>query len=346
MSNSTIGIKIANGSFFPIIDEEKKGKKRLTLTTVQDEQSSMQIDLYRGTGTELENAAYLGSLIIENIESAHRGDPEIELLLGIDEKGNLNASANDKVTGEGQSLHVSLEALSEDGIYEVPDFELDESFGPDFEEETEEETEEKPEEEFDTTGMDELSEEEDSYGVPYGETTAAEQTVESRTGNRRIHPLLLIGFIILGLAIVGLIAFLLFLLFQGEPIPPLEARRGEAVVQTVDEGPEEQAEPGVDESGAVARESTTETTSDETPAAETPAAGQSTEVPAEKKTAESGAVSDEGVWYTIRWGDTLWDISRSFYRTPWYYGMLARVNDIKDPDRIYAGTKIFIPDNT
>jgi hypothetical protein len=329
---------MANGSFFPIIDEEKKGKKRLTLTTVQDDQSSMQIDLYRGAGPELENAAYLGSLIIENIESAQRGDPEIELLLGIDNEGNLNAGASDKVTGEGQSLHVGLEALSEDGIYDVPDFELDESFGPDFEEEAEKEAEK----EIDTTSMDEFSEEEDSYGVPYGETAVAEETAGGRTGNRRIHPLLLIGFIILGLAIVGLIAFLLFLFFQGEPVPPLEARRGEAVVQTADDGPEEPA--AVPESETGTEKPPGEEV--EEPAAEPATAKTPAEAAAEKKTAESGIAREDGVWYTIKWGDTLWDISRSFYRTPWYYGMLARENNIKDPDRIYAGTRIFIPDNT
>ena len=51
----------------------------------------------------------------------------------------------------------------------------------------------------------------------------------------------------------------------------------------------------------------------------------------------------EGVWYKIKWGDTLWDISIAFYRTPWLYGKIAKYNKIPNPDLIYAGSKIFIP---
>jgi nucleoid-associated protein YgaU len=52
-----------------------------------------------------------------------------------------------------------------------------------------------------------------------------------------------------------------------------------------------------------------------------------------------------GVWYRLKWGDTLWNLSVSFYRTPWLYGLIAVENDIKNPDVIYAGTDIFIPEN-
>ena len=51
-----------------------------------------------------------------------------------------------------------------------------------------------------------------------------------------------------------------------------------------------------------------------------------------------------GVWYWIRRGDTLWGISSSFYRNPWYYGRIAEENRIRNPDLIYAGSKIFIPE--
>ena len=52
-----------------------------------------------------------------------------------------------------------------------------------------------------------------------------------------------------------------------------------------------------------------------------------------------------GVWYRLKWGDTLWDLSNSFYRTPWLYGLIAVENGIKNPDVIYSGTDILIPEN-
>ncbi len=47
-----------------------------------------------------------------------------------------------------------------------------------------------------------------------------------------------------------------------------------------------------------------------------------------------------GFWYTIKWGDTLWKIARSTGWSVWY---LARVNGIPNPDRIWAGQKLWIP---
>ena len=50
-----------------------------------------------------------------------------------------------------------------------------------------------------------------------------------------------------------------------------------------------------------------------------------------------------GVSYKLRWGDTLWDVSQAFYRTPWRYKYLANYNGIRNPDRIIAGRTIKIP---
>ncbi|HQG41074.1 MAG TPA: LysM peptidoglycan-binding domain-containing protein, partial [Spirochaetales bacterium] len=52
-----------------------------------------------------------------------------------------------------------------------------------------------------------------------------------------------------------------------------------------------------------------------------------------------------GVWYKIRWGDTLWDLSIAFYRTPWKYMKIYNANRklIKHPDKIISGTWIYVP---
>lgn len=48
--------------------------------------------------------------------------------------------------------------------------------------------------------------------------------------------------------------------------------------------------------------------------------------------------------YRIKRGDTLWDISSTYYRNPWLYPVIARANGIKNPDLIIAGARIFIPE--
>ena len=47
--------------------------------------------------------------------------------------------------------------------------------------------------------------------------------------------------------------------------------------------------------------------------------------------------------YKIKWGDTLWDIADTYYKNPWQYKMIARYNNIRDPDYIISGTTIKLP---
>ena len=42
-----IGIKLADGSFYPIMEDGVPQKKLMELTTVQDNQTTASIDLYR-----------------------------------------------------------------------------------------------------------------------------------------------------------------------------------------------------------------------------------------------------------------------------------------------------------
>ena len=93
MSDSTIGIKVADGSYYPVLEHGFTGTKKLTLTTSQDNQQKVKIDLYRGVSPSPTPARFIGSLVIENIPRASQGKPEIELLIGIDDEGQLSAEA-------------------------------------------------------------------------------------------------------------------------------------------------------------------------------------------------------------------------------------------------------------
>ena len=124
MENSVIAVQIANGTFVPVLDTSNRKRRRLVVTTVRDNQTEVKIELYRGADSGMADAEYVGSLLIENLEPAESGTPDISVLLGVDEIGNLNATATDTRSGEYQSLSVNLDQLDREGGYGVPDFQL------------------------------------------------------------------------------------------------------------------------------------------------------------------------------------------------------------------------------
>ena len=119
---SQIGIKLANHDFFPIIDEDGKLpiEKELELTTIRDNQESVQINLFKKDG-ELE-PLYIGSLIIEDLNKAPCGDATIVLKLTLDENKNLSAEAVDRDSGNKQSFSISMNELSQ---FSGVDFDFD-----------------------------------------------------------------------------------------------------------------------------------------------------------------------------------------------------------------------------
>ena len=64
--------------------------------------------------------------------------------------------------------------------------------------------------------------------------------------------------------------------------------------------------------------------------------------PAVKEPAASVS-AQKAIRYKLRWGDTLWDLSETYYRNPWLYTKIATHNKLKNPDLIISGTYIEIP---
>ena len=303
MNGQQIGIKLADGSFYPVLSEDDRIRKKLVLTTARDNQETVQIDLYRGEAEVAEETDYIGTLMIENIRPAPMKEPEVEVVLGVDEQGNLEATASDALTGESQSLSVSLQSLSQ-GPAEYPQFEMEREGAErdDFEESL-------------LTG--------ETYPI-----SASDRRKEHLHKKRR-NPLLLVGFVILSLILIAAIAFVVFKAIGGTPIPPLFAGKQETP-------PAEQAR-AVEEAQ---REEPTAVPPAEQATAVSEAAEQTTAVSAGEAVGTAG-----GLWYEIKWGDTLWDIAATYYRNPWLYPKIARENRITNPDLIFAGTRLFIPEN-
>ncbi|MFP4010291.1 MAG: Hsp70 family protein [Spirochaetaceae bacterium] len=251
MPGSVIGIRVADGSFFPVFERAHKGRKRLVLTTVYDEQDSVQIDLYQGDGRAVEDAEYIGSLVVANIPPAPRGEPEINLVLGIDAEGNLNATATDTATGEYESLSVSLESLEEE-LPGTPDFELEErgegagledesledlgldedlgeSFGENLEDTLPRAAESPPAEKAhaETSAGTSVGAAPSEAGSERGEEApiAWSRPADGQVaGGRRRHTLLFVAFMILSLAALTFLVYFVFRMVRAPELPPLEAR--------------------------------------------------------------------------------------------------------------------------
>jgi len=323
VSDSTISIKVADGSYRRVIERGFSGRKKLTVTTVRDNQEKVQIDLYRGNGGGRDDEPrYIGSLVVENIPPAPQGEPEIELSIGITRQGELSAEASDRRTGESQKFSTTLTTLPEGEVAEVPEFEMEGGAAaePDFEE--------RP-----LTG--------ESYRV--GSQDRRKEVVKGKGPNL----LLLFIFVLLGVLLVAAIAYFIYRSVRGPEIPPLTVRGTPTEVTPQQPSPGTQpAQP----SGSPPAGSQAQTGSGQS-AAGSPAAGQGQTPAGGGQTTVKGAggeakvVAKGGVTYRIKRGDTLWDISATYYRNPWLYHKLARANSIRNPDLIFAGTRIYIPEN-
>lgn len=331
MTKNKIGLKLANGEFYPVLEEGAIARKRLVVTTVQDGQRSVQIDLYRGTPPRTEAAGYVGSLVIENIPLAPRGEPDIRLDLGLDADGTLSAFAENTASGERQSLKVSLESLAEEEKYEIPDFE--------FEEET----------------PDELPAETDSYreeeaaarassprAATFGaETRRREPTPgaeEAEVGEKPRRKGLFVALVVVAAIVVALgLAFLVYRLsMTSRGAAVIAEEPAAAPAKTAPVAPAPATPPPA--AAAVATPAPASTP------APTPAPATPKPTPAATPTpGAQPAAKEPGVNYKLRWGDTLWDLAYAYYRNPWLYPKIAKANKIKDPDYIIAGRTIFIP---
>jgi hypothetical protein len=335
---ATIGIKIANGEFYSIVDENSNVKKRLVLTTVHDNQESVQIDLYKSHTKTMADALYIGSLVVEDIQANRKGEPSIEMIVSCDAEGHISAEAlylDTSSSGNHQYLNVSLKSLEEDSLdVKLPDFELEQHEGP-----------------------------------PQGLYERASK-LRAKTGAKRkkaLWPLV----IALGLLAALLCLALFFFLIRGRdllkggkspagpdktktesPVPaPAPESKAQEDSRLIAEAPPPAAPP------PPAPEAPPPAPPPPVPAAppppppviQAPAQPRAAPVVDRKRNPPVAsykvptAIPRNGVAYRIRWGDTLWDIAAAFYRNPWLYPRIARYNGIKNPDLIISGTTIRIP---
>ena len=125
----TIGIKLADGSFFPVLQEGHPDQKKLELTTAHNNQTRVMVDLYRSEEGSMDDAEYVDTLQIDNINEHPRGDASIAFNVAIDENNELSANIIDEETGIESKTTIELvnRTLEERMAEEASDYDIAET---------------------------------------------------------------------------------------------------------------------------------------------------------------------------------------------------------------------------
>lgn len=319
----TIGIKIANGDFYPILEEERVVKKRLILTTAHNNQEIVHIELYTSATKTRADACYMGRIEIKPIKPAPKGEPSIQLEVASNQQGDIIADAVNldlSSAHESRSLRVSLNPKD--------------------------------------TQEQECSElKREPLGIP------PPGLYETKPERKRVPGLLLglIGLLLIPLGLFFFLFsghiprhLPVFSWITAQPLadtpPGHEVASGDPIAsQETDRGagaPEAGASPSSTEAAEPRLGSTVPVPVIEAPVTAPPqemTPNRNRPAPPVASYKVPATIPRNGVSYRIRWGDTLWDISEAFYRNPWLYSRIARFNNIRRPDLIVAGRTIRIP---
>lgn len=103
-----IGIKLADGKFYPILQDNVPSEKALTLTTAHNNQTKIMVDLFRSETNSMDDAEYVDSLQIENLVAHPNGEPNLSFSISIDADNQLSAKIVDDETGKQSNTTITL----------------------------------------------------------------------------------------------------------------------------------------------------------------------------------------------------------------------------------------------
>lgn len=107
-----IGIKLADGSFHTLLEEGVPGKKKIELSTVKDNQTTVNVDLYASEKSTMADAILIETLTLSDLEKQPNGEPNINLEVSIDKNNLISATLLDSASGAKATQNIDLhEAL-------------------------------------------------------------------------------------------------------------------------------------------------------------------------------------------------------------------------------------------
>ncbi|WP_411963507.1 molecular chaperone DnaK [Haloferax sp. YSMS24] len=115
----SLGIEVKGGLFERLIDKNTTipTEESKVFTTAADNQTTVQVRVFQGEREMAEDNELLGEFTLSGIPPAPAGTPQIEVSFNIDENGIVNVSAEDKGSGNAESITIEGGAgLSDDEI--------------------------------------------------------------------------------------------------------------------------------------------------------------------------------------------------------------------------------------
>ncbi len=121
-----IGIKLADGSFYPIMEDGVPQKKLMELTTVQDNQTTASIDLYRSESGTMDDAEYVDTLELSELKPHPGGETNMSFIIQLDENNMLSAEVCDPESGKTSVTKADLVNLPAENRTDSSDYTLSE----------------------------------------------------------------------------------------------------------------------------------------------------------------------------------------------------------------------------
>lgn len=302
-----IGIKLADGSFFPVMEEGNPETKNLNLTTANNNQTCVMVDLFRSESGTMDDAEYIDTLKIENLNEHPNGEPSLSFSITLDEDNQLKANISDPETGASSDSNIPLISRTPEEL-EIPD---DYTI-----------TESDPEPMFIPSGSSDDSPL-NFQGLYDKETEMGDSAYHEENLPKKSK---ISVWICISCAIICILATLILLLFI--PISSnIKKNRADAAAKDDNSVAIVEQETNVIPKAPDAKENEILVIKD----------AQTVEPAVTQK------VQTSNVQYKIKWGDTLWDIAETYYKNPWKYKKISNFNGIKNPDHIISGTVITIP---
>jgi molecular chaperone DnaK len=105
----SLGVETRGGVMTRIIERNTTipARRSEVFSTAEDNQSAVDVVVLQGERERAADNRVLGRFRLENIRSAPRGEPQIEVTFDIDANGIVNVTARDRDTGAQQSITIS-----------------------------------------------------------------------------------------------------------------------------------------------------------------------------------------------------------------------------------------------
>ena len=108
MSKKLIGLKLADGTFYPVLNEGIPVKKHLKVTASSDNQTSMKIELFRASDESFADAEYIQTMVLDQMLPQKKENHLIDLVINLDENDVLTADLSDAQSGLKKNASIPL----------------------------------------------------------------------------------------------------------------------------------------------------------------------------------------------------------------------------------------------